>query len=57
MDVDREHERGETMKKENAKKWIEKKAATMLNVTLQMDANSPSCMGIYQPKAPEERKV
>lgn len=42
------------MKKENTKKWIAKKAAAILNVTLRVDANSTSCMGIYQPKVPQE---
>lgn len=42
------------MKKENVKKKIAKGIAAVLRVTLQIDANSASCMGIYQPKAPEE---
>lgn len=43
-----------TMKKANIKKWIAKRTVAMLNVTLRVDANSTSCMGIYQPKAPQE---
>lgn len=29
-------------------------AAAVLSATLRIDANSTSCMGIYQPEAPEE---
>lgn len=42
------------MKKEDVKKKVAKGTAAVLKVALQIDANSTSCMGIYQPKAPEE---
>lgn len=42
------------MQKRSIKKWIAKGTAVALNATLCIDANSTSCMGIYQPKTPKE---
>lgn len=42
------------MTKAKIKKKLAKGTAAVLNATLRVDANSTSCMGIYQPKAPEE---
>lgn len=42
------------MQRTKIKKRIAKEVAATLGVTLRVDANSTSCMGIYQPKAPEE---
>lgn len=42
------------MKKENVSVRAAKGAASILNKVLKADANSTSCMVIYQPKAPEE---
>ncbi|MCH5258802.1 MAG: cyclic lactone autoinducer peptide [Lachnospiraceae bacterium] len=42
------------MKKDATKRIIAKGVASILSVTLHAEANSTSCMIIYQPKAPKE---
>lgn len=42
------------MKQKNISKSIAKIAIGVLNTVLCVDANSTSCMVIYQPKAPKE---
>lgn len=40
--------------KNNLSKEIAKKTVSVLNTTLRADANSASCLFMYQPKAPKE---
>lgn len=42
------------MKNGKFKKRLAQGAAAVLSATLRIDANSTSCMGIYQPEVPEE---
>lgn len=42
------------MKKNKVNKIIAKGVASILNTTLHAEANSTSCMIIYQPEAPKE---
>lgn len=42
------------MEKKNFSKPAAKAVANVLNGVLRMEANSTSCMVVYQPKAPKE---
>ncbi len=42
------------MKQKKVSKSVANMAVNVLNTALRVDANSTSCMVIYQPKAPKE---
>lgn len=42
------------MQKNNVSKTVARKMVSLLNTHLSNDANSTSCIAIYQPKVPKE---